>query len=77
MTGQVFALDDSFFHQEPGRTHDERTILLIKNGHCIGYHFTDETDQSYPDESAFKPLLADEDARMILKNYFGKKKGKR
>jgi DNA polymerase-3 subunit epsilon len=76
VTGQVFSFNDSFFHQEPGRSRDERTILYIKSGKCVGYYFKDENDQTYPDESDFNPLLADDDSRMILKNYFGKKKGK-
>ncbi|MEO5581191.1 MAG: hypothetical protein ABIR66_00750, partial [Saprospiraceae bacterium] len=50
---------------------------MIKNGKCIGYHYTDELDQTYPDESMLQPLLADDDSRMILKNYFAKKRGKK
>lgn len=77
VTGQVFAFNDSFYHVEPGRSQEERAVLLIKNGKCIGYHYTDEFDQTYPDESMLQPLLADDDSRMILKNYFAKKKGKK
>lgn len=64
---------ESFITYESGRSHGETTQLWFDKGVCIGYAYLDEYSGQLTDPSDLIPLPADEDTRMILKNYFAKK----
>lgn len=64
---------ESFVVHECGRSHNETTQLWFDKGNCIGYLYLDEEAITARNASDLIPLPADEDTRIILKNYFGKK----
>lgn len=64
---------ESFIVYEPGRSHGEITQLWFDKGVCIGYAHLDEYSESIQQASDLISLPADEDTRIILKNYFSKK----
>ena len=69
----VYKRQEYIIHEE-GRTPHETTLLWIKNGKCSGYLYKNEYDQVPLEESNFTPLLMDDDAGVILRNYLAKNK---
>lgn len=63
--------------QEPGRVHDELTLLWIRQGKCIGYQYIHNEETTPIDELNFDKILADDDAGVILRNYLAKNQVKK
>lgn len=72
--GKNFIGREEYIIHEEGRTPHETTLLWIKNGKCSGYLYKNEYDQVPLEESNFTPLLMDDDAGVILRNYLAKNK---
>lgn len=72
--GKNFIGREEYIIHEEGRSPDETTLLWVKNGKCSGFRYKNEYDQIPLDEANFTPLLMDEDAGVILRNYLAKNK---
>lgn len=77
LLGKNFVGREEYIIHEDGRSPSETTLLWIKNGKCSGYMYKNEYDQIPLDESNFTPLMMDDDAGVILRNYLAKNKVRR
>lgn len=71
-------LNGSFALLEPGRTPDERTLVVVNEGEYVGYTYIDAENQSLSVDAlleSLKPPGKDPDAPKIIRSYMDGKKG--